>query len=89
VLDLNGHTVATAGLSGVAGSEVQFDGGSSLGLDVANGTTQSFAGNLVDTGGFSFVVKVARARSRSAATTRWAASSTSLAGPCRWTAPRP
>jgi fibronectin-binding autotransporter adhesin len=57
VLGLNGHTVATGGLSGVAGSEVQFDGGSSLGLDVANGTTQSFAGNLVDTGGFSFVVK--------------------------------
>ena len=36
---------------------MQFDGGSSLGLEVANGTTQSFAGNLVDTGGFSAVVK--------------------------------
>ncbi|HLG49574.1 MAG TPA: autotransporter domain-containing protein [Reyranella sp.] len=57
-LNLNGHTVGTAGLSGVAGSTVQFGTGSALGLNVAGGTSQSFAGNLVDNGSaFNFVLK--------------------------------
>ncbi|OKO85887.1 hypothetical protein AC629_18070 [Bradyrhizobium sp. NAS80.1] len=57
-LDLNGHTVGVGGLSGVAGSTVQFGSGSALALDVATGTSHSFAGNLVGNGSsFNFVLK--------------------------------
>jgi autotransporter-associated beta strand protein len=57
-LDLNGHTVETGGLLGVAGSTVQFGSGSALDLNVATGASRSFAGNLVDNGSaFNFVLK--------------------------------
>jgi fibronectin-binding autotransporter adhesin len=58
LLDLNNHTVEIAGLDGVSGSQVQFDASGNLSLDVANGASHSFAGNLVGTsGGFSILAK--------------------------------